>query len=255
MTVNLYAIKAIYTFEMARTFRTPLQSFASPVISTILYFVVFGSAIGNRMTPIDDVSYGVFIVPGLIMLTVMTQSVANASFGIYFPKFLGTIYEHLSAPISSLEMVTGYVGAAATKSAVVGFIILGVSFLFVPLEIKHPGLMVAFLLATALCFSLLGFILGLWAKNFEQLNLVPTLIITPLVFLGGSFYSIDMLPAMWQSVSMFNPAMYLISGFRWAFFGTSDVSLLLSLISIGLFIIIFLGIIWRIFATGYRLRS
>ena len=253
--MNYYAIRAIYNFEMARTLRTPLQSFASPVISTILYFIVFGSAIGNRMIPIDGVSYGVFIVPGLIMLTVMTQSVANASFGIYFPKFLGTIYEHLSAPISPIEIVTGYVGAAATKSVVVGLIILGVSFLFVPLEIAYPALMMGLLIATAFCFSLLGFILGLWARNFEQLNFVPTLIITPLVFLGGSFYSIDMLPSIWQNVSMLNPAMYLISGFRWAFFGSSDVSIQLSVIFIGLFITVFLGIIWWIFATGYRLRN
>ena len=253
--MNYYAIRAIYTFEMARTLRTPLQSFASPVISTILYFIVFGSAIGDRMIPVDGVSYGAFIVPGLIMLTVMTQSIANASFGIYFPKFLGTIYEHLSAPISPVEMVTGYVGAAATKSVVVGLIILGVSFLFVPLEITHPSLMVGLLIATAFCFSLLGFILGLWARNFEQLNFVPTLIITPLVFLGGSFYSIDMLPSIWRDVSMLNPAMYLISGFRWAFFGSSDVSIQLSVMFIGLLIAVFLGIIWWIFATGYRLRN
>ena len=253
--MNYYAIRAIYTFEMARTLRTPLQSFASPVISTILYFIVFGSAIGDRMIPVDGVSYGAFIVPGLIMLTVMTQSIANASFGIYFPKFLGTIYEHLSAPISPVEMVTGYVGAAATKSVVVGLIILGVSFLFVPLEITHPSLMVGLLIATAFCFSLLGFILGLWARNFEQLNFVPTLIITPLVFLGGSFYSIDMLPSIWRDVSMLNPAMYLISGFRWAFFGSSDVSIQLSVMFTGLFIAVFLGIIWWIFATGYRLRN
>lgn len=253
--MNYYAIRAIYTFEMARTLRTPLQSFASPVISTILYFIVFGSAIGHRMIPIDGVSYGAFIVPGLIMLTVMTQSIANASFGIYFPKFLGTIYEHLSAPISPFEIVTGYVGAAATKSTVVGLIILGVSFLFVPLEIVHPVLMLGLLCATAFCFSLLGFILGLWARNFEQLSFVPTLIITPLVFLGGSFYSIDMLPSIWRDVSMLNPAMYLISGFRWAFFGSSDVSIYLSVVFISIFIATFLGIIWWIFSTGYRLRS
>ena len=255
MIVNFYAIKAIYKFEMSRTYRTPLQSFASPVIATVLYFVVFGSAIGNRMTPIDGISYGAFIVPGLIMLTVMTQSVANASFGIYFPKFLGTIYEHLSAPISSLEMVIGYVGAAATKSTGVGCIILAVSFLFVPLKIQYPLLMLAFLSATALCFSLLGFILGLWAKDFEQLNLVPALIITPLVFLGGSFYSIDMLPPLWQTVSLFNPAMYVISGFRWAFFGVSDVPISVSLLSLVILAIVFFAIIWRIFATGYRLRQ
>ena len=253
--INFYAIKAIYKFEMSRTYRTPLQSFASPVISTVLYFVVFGSAIGNRMTPIDGISYGAFIVPGLIMLTVMTQSVANASFGIYFPKFLGTIYEHLSAPISSFEMVIGYVGAAATKSSCFGCIIFSFSSLFVPLEIEHPLLMIGFLFATALCFSLLGFILGLWAKDFEQLNVVPTLIITPLVFLGGSFYSIDMLPSLWQTVSLFNPAMYVISGFRWAFFGVSDVSIAISLLSLAIFAMIFFAIIWRIFATGYRLRQ
>ena len=253
--MNLHAIRAIYKFEMSRTYRTPLQSFASPVISTVLYFVVFGSAIGNRMLPISDVSYGAFIVPGLIMLTVMTQSVANASFGIYFPKFLGTIYEHLSAPISPFEMVAGYVGAAATKSIVVGFIILMVSFLFVSLEIRYPVFMVIFLVLTAVSFSLLGFILGLWARNFEQLNFVPTLIITPLVFLGGSFYSIDMLPSAWQTVSLFNPAMYLISGFRWAFFGIAEVSIELSVFAVLLFAGLFLGVIWYIFKTGYRLRN
>lgn len=253
--MNIHAVRAIYCFEMARTFRTPLQSFASPVISTILYFVVFGSAIGNRMESIGELSYGVFIVPGLIMLTVMTQSVANASFGIYFPKFLGTIYEHLSAPISQWEMVAGYVGAAATKSIAVGIIILIVSFAFVPLKILNPSFMLLFLLATAVCFSLLGFILGLWAKNFEQLSFVPTLIITPLVFLGGSFYSIDMLPTAWQTVSMFNPAMYLISGFRWAFFGVADVPIFFSLIAIIFFSLAFFAVVWLIFKTGYRLRS
>ncbi|HAN80499.1 MAG: sugar ABC transporter permease [Gammaproteobacteria bacterium] len=253
--MNLYAIKAIYVFEMARTFRTPLQSFASPVISTILYFVVFGSAIGNRMLPVGDVSYGAFIVPGLIMLTVMTQSVANASFGIYFPTFLGTIYEHLSAPISPFEMVAGYVGASATKSVVVGFIILAVSFLFVSLKIEHLIVAVLFLIMTAFCFSLLGFILGLWAKNFEQLSFVPTLIITPLVFLGGSFYSIDMLPSTWQVVSMFNPAMYLISGFRWAFFGVSEVPIQFSFLAVILFAGLFVSVIGYMFKTGYRLRN
>src|SRR6056300_1837795 len=240
---------------MARTFRTLVQSIISPVISTVLYFIVFGAAIGSGIQTIEGIHYSAFIVPGLIMLTVLMQSVSNASFGIYFPKFLGTIYEHLSAPISSFEIVTGYVGAAATKSAIVGLIILGVSFLFVPLEIAHPVLMMGLLCSTAFCFSLLGFIIGLWARNFEQLSFVPTLIITPLVFLGGSFYSIDMLPSIWRDVSMLNPAMYLISGFRWAFFGSSDVSIQLSVVVIGVFIAVFLGIIWWIFATGYRLRN
>ena len=239
---------------MARTFRTPLQSIASPVISTALYFVVFGSAIGSRMATIDEVPYGVFIVPGLIMLTVMMQSVSNASFGIYFPKFLGTIYEPLSAPISPWEIVIGYVGAAATKSIAVGLIILGVSFLFVPVTIAHPYLMMFFLILTSIAFSLLGFILGIWARNFEQLSLVPTLILTPLVFLGGSFYSIAMLPPIWQKVTLFNPAVYLISGFRWTFFGSADVPISTSLIAISLFGFIFFAVISWIFATGYRLK-
>ena len=239
---------------MARTFRTPLQSIASPVISTALYFVVFGSAIGSRMAMIDGVPYGVFIVPGLIMLTVMMQSVSNASFGIYFPKFLGTIYEPLSAPISPWEIVIGYVGAAATKSIAVGLIVLAVSFLFVPVTIVHPFFMVFFLVLTSISFSLLGFILGIWARNFEQLSLVPTLILTPLVFLGGSFYSITMLPPIWQQVTLFNPAVYLISGFRWTFFGNADVSIASSLIAISLFGLIFFVVISWIFATGYRLK-
>lgn len=253
--MNLYAVRAIYSFEMARTFRTMLQSIASPVISTALYFVVFGSAIGSRMTMIDGVPYGVFIVPGLIMLTVMMQSVANASFGIYFPKFLGTIYEPLSAPISPWEIVIGYVGAATTKSIMIGLIILAVSFLFVPVTIAHPVLMLFFLMLTAISFSLLGFILGIWARSFEQLNLVPMLILTPLVFLGGSFYSIDMLPPVWQTVTLFNPAVYLISGFRWAFFDTADVSIAVSLLAIGVFSAICFAVISWMFATGYRLKN
>ena len=252
--MNIYAIRALYFFEMARTFRTPLQSVASPVVSTVLYFVVFGSAIGSRMAMIDGVPYGVFIVPGLIMLTVMMQSVSNASFGIYFPKFLGTIYEPLSAPISPWEIVIGYVGAAATKAIAVGLIILAVSFLFVPVTIAHPFLMIFFLILTSISFSLLGFILGIWARNFEQLSLVPTLILTPLVFLGGSFYSITMLPPIWQKVTMFNPAVYLISGFRWTFFGTADVPITSSLMAMSLFGLIFFVVISWIFATGYRLK-
>lgn len=253
--MNLYAIRAIYSFEMARTFRTMLQSIASPVISTALYFVVFGSAIGSQITMMDGVPYGVFIVPGLIMLTVMMQSVANASFGIYFPKFIGTIYEPLSAPISPWEIVIGYVGAATTKSLMIGLIILAVSFLFVPVTIAHPFLMLGFLTLTAISFSLLGFILGLVARNFEQLNLVPMLIITPLVFLGGSFYSIGMLPPFWQAVTLFNPAVYLISGFRWAFFDTADVSIAASLLAITGFSALCFAVISWMFATGYRLRS
>jgi ABC-2 type transport system permease protein len=253
--VNIYAMRAIYHFEMARTFRAPLQSIASPVISTILYFVVFGSAIGSRMTMIDSVPYGVFIVPGLIMLTVIMQSVANASFGIYFPKYLGTIYEPLSAPISPWEMVIGYVGAATTKSIALGLIILAVSFLFVPITILHPFVMLLFLFITSFAFSLLGFIIGICARNFEQLNIVPTLILTPLVFLGGSFYSIKILPPIWQTITLFNPALYLISGFRWAFFGVSDVPVTLSLAAIGFFSILLFGIVSWIFSSGYRLRN
>ncbi len=253
--MNIYAMRAIYHFEMARTFRAPLQSIASPVISTILYFVVFGSAIGSRMTMIDSVPYGVFIVPGLIMLTVIMQSVANASFGIYFPKYLGTIYEPLSAPISPWEMVIGYVGAATTKSIALGLIILAVSFLFVPITILHPFVMLLFLFITSFAFSLLGFIIGICARNFEQLNIVPTLILTPLVFLGGSFYSIKILPPIWQTITLFNPALYLISGFRWAFFGVSDVPVTLSLAAIGFFSILLFGIVSWIFSSGYRLRN
>ena len=252
--MNMHAIKAIYFFEMARTFRTLLQSIISPVISTALYFIVFGSAIGSRMVAIDGVSYGAFIVPGLIMLTVLMQSVTNASFGIYFPNFIGTIYEPLSAPISYLEMLIGYVGAAATKSMVIGLIILATSFLFVPLQIAHPVWMIGFLGLTCISFSLLGFIIGICARNFEQLNLVPALIITPLVFLGGSFYSINMLPPFWQTATLFNPVVYLVSGFRWAFFDTADVAVTYSLIAISLFSLIFVGVIALIFKTGYRLK-
>jgi ABC-2 type transport system permease protein len=253
--MNFQAIKAIYFFEMARTFRTLVQSIISPVISTVLYFVVFGTAIGTRMEAIDGVEYGAFIVPGLIMLSVLMQSISNASFGIYFPKFIGTIYEPLSAPVSFMEITTGFVGAAATKSLMIGIIILATSFLFVPVKILHPYWMVSFLVITCISFSLLGFILGIWARSFEQLNLVPMLIITPLVFLGGSFYSIDMLPVFWQKVTLFNPVVYLVSGFRWSFFGVADVPVAQSLIAIGVFSLICIGIISWIFRTGYRLKN
>lgn len=249
------AVWSIYQFEMQRFFRTLLQSFVSPVISTSLYFVVFGAAIGSRIDEVDGVSYGAFIVPGLIMLTVMTQAISNASFGIYFPKFIGTIYELLSAPISFIEIVIGYVGAAATKALFIGVIILLTSFLFVELRILHPFAMVTFLLLTCVSFALMGFIIGIWARNFEQLQLVPLLIVTPLVFLGGSFYSISMLPPVWQSISMFNPVVYLVSGFRWAFFGISDVPILASLGAIGVFTLVCLAIIGWIFRTGWRIRQ
>ncbi len=253
--MNFQAVKAIYIFEMTRFFRTMLQSLISPIISTSLYFVVFGAAIGSRIDQVDGVSYGAFIVPGLIMLTVMTQAISNASFGIYFPKFIGTIYELLSAPISFFEIVLGYVGAAATKALFIGVMILLTANLFVDLDILHPVAMVAFLVLTCLSFALFGFIIGIWAKNFEQLQLIPLLVITPLVFLGGSFYSISMLPPIWQTVTLFNPVVYLISGFRWAFFGTADVSIGVSLLAIGLFSGLCLGLIWWIFKTGYRIRS
>jgi ABC-2 type transport system permease protein len=253
--MNFQAIKAIYTYEMMRTFRTLLQSVVSPVISTSLYFVVFGAAIGSRIQEVEGVNYGSFIVPGLIMLTVLTQSISNASFAIYFPKFIGTIYELFSAPISFLEIVVGYVGAAATKSFVIGLIILATAHLFVSIEIAHPWWMLGFLLLTCKSFSLFGFIIGIWAQNFEQLQLVPLLIITPLVFLGGSFYSISMLPPVWQKVTLFNPVVYLISGFRWSFFDISDVGVGLSLAMVTLFLAICLGIIWFIFKTGYRIKS
>jgi ABC-2 type transport system permease protein len=253
--MNLPAIVAIYKFEMARWGRTFLQSIVSPVIATSLYFVVFGAAIGARITEIDGVSYGAFIVPGLIMLTLLTQSVANASFGIYFPRFTGTIYELLSAPISPFEIVVGYVGAAATKSIILGLIILATAAFFVPLEIAHPFWMVAFLVLTAVTFSLLGFVIGLWADGFEKLQLVPLLIITPLTFLGGTFYSLNVLPPFWQTVTLFNPVIYLVSGFRWSFFEIADVRPAISLAAIALFLALCLAMVWWIFKTGYRLKS
>ena len=252
--MNFRSIQAIYVFEMTRFFRTLLQSFVSPVISTCLYFVVFGAAIGGRVDAVEGVNYIAFIVPGLIMLSVMTQAVSNASFGIYFPKFIGTIYEVLSAPINFLEIVVGYVGAAASKALFIGLVILATSLFFVDIEIIHPIIMILFLVFTCISFSLLGFILGVWANNFEQLQLVPLLIITPLVFLGGSFYSISMLPKFWQVVSLFNPVVYLISGFRWAFYDHSDVSIVTSLLAIILFTGFCIFIIFIIFKTGWRLR-
>jgi ABC-2 type transport system permease protein len=253
--LNFHAIRAIYMFEMARTWRTLLQSIVSPVISTSLYFVVFGAAIGSRITDIDGVSYGAFIVPGLIMLSLLTQSISNASFGIFFPKFTGTIYELLSAPVSFIEIVISYVGAAATKSLILALIILGTSGLFVPLEIAHPLWMLTFLVLTAVTFSLFGFVIGIWADGFEKLQLVPFLIVTPLIFLGGSFYSVNMLPPFWQTVTLFNPVVYLISGFRWSFYGIADVSVGLSLAMTILFLTICLVAIWWIFKTGYRLKT
>jgi ABC-2 type transport system permease protein len=253
--MNLSAALTIYIFEMRRFFRTMLQSLLSPVLSTSLYFVVFGAAIGSRIEQVEGVSYGAFIVPGLIMLSVMTQATSNASFGIYFPKFIGTIYELLSAPVSFLEVVAGYVGAAATKALIIGFVILITAFFFVDVQIAHPIAMIAFLVLTCVSFALLGFIIGIWAGNFEQLQMIPLLIITPLVFLGGSFYSITMLPPVWQMVTLFNPVVYLISGFRWSFFGTADVSIGFSLFAIGLFTVICMGIIWWIFRTGWRIRQ
>jgi ABC-2 type transport system permease protein len=253
--MNWRAVKAIYVFEMSRAFRTLLQSIVSPVISTSLYFVVFGTAIGSRISAIDGVAYGAFIVPGLIMLTLLTQSIANASFGIYFPKFTGTIYEVLSAPVSYLEVVLSYVGAAATKSIMLGLIILATASLFVPLHIEHPVWMLLFLVLTAVTFSLFGFIIGIWADGFEKLQLIPLLVVTPLTFLGGSFYSIDMLPPFWQTVSLFNPVVYLVSGFRWAFFGTSDVGVGVSLGMTLTFLGLCLAIVAWIFRTGYRLKT
>ena len=253
--MNWSAIRAIYVFEMARFFRTIAQSLISPVLSTSLYFVVFGAAIGSRIQEVEGVSYGAFIVPGLVMLTVMTQGISNASFGIYFPKFIGTIYELLSAPVTFLEIVMGYVGAAATKAMFIGIIILITSFFFVDITIQHPLAMVAFLVLTCVSFALFGFIIGIWAGNFEQLQLVPLLIITPLVFLGGSFYSISMLPPVWQTISMFNPVVYLISGFRWSFFGLADVPIATSLLAIAAFTGLCLGAIWWIFKSGWRIRQ
>ncbi len=253
--MNIQAIKAIYRFEMARTGRTLVQSVISPVLSTSLYFVVFGTAIGSRIEQIDGVDYGAFIVPGLLMLSILTQSVANGSFGIYFPKFIGTIYELLSAPVSFFEIIIGYVGAAATKSLIIGTIILITANFFVDLHIAHPFVMLLFLVLTCVSFSLLGFIIGLLASNFEQLQLVPLLIITPMVFLGGSFYSVDMLPDFWQAVSYFNPVLYLISGFRWSFYEVSDVNIWISLASITSFLLICVGAVWWIFKSGHRLRA
>jgi ABC-2 type transport system permease protein len=253
--MNYRAIRAIYLFEMARTGRTLLQSIVSPVISTSLYFVVFGAAIGARITEIDGISYGSFIVPGLIMLMLLTQSTANASFGIYFPRFTGTIYEILSAPVSYIEIVLGYVGAAATKSIILGLVILATAALFVPLRIAHPVWMLTFLVLTAATFSLFGFIIGIWAEGFEKLQVVPLLIITPLTFLGGTFYSVNVLPPFWQNVVLFNPVVYLISGFRWSFFETADVSVGVSLGMTILFLVVCLMIIWWIFKTGYKLKK
>lgn len=253
--MNWTAVKSIYMFEMARFFRTLTQSFISPVLSTSLYFVVFGAAIGSRIQEVEGVSYAAFIVPGLIMLSVITQSISNASFGIYFPKFIGTIFELLSAPVNFLEIVMGYVGAAATKALFIGVIILCTAYLFVDFEIQHPFAMVGFLVLTCISFALMGFIIGIWAGNFEQLQLVPLLIITPLVFLGGSFYSISMLPPVWQIISHFNPVVYLISGFRWSFFGAADVPIGLSLVAIAGFTALCLAVIWWIFKTGWRIRQ
>lgn len=253
--MNLYAVSAIYRFEMARAGRTLLQSIVSPVISTSLYFVVFGATIGPRMAEIDGVGYGSFLVPGLVMLTLLTHSVSNASFGIYFPRFVGTIYEVLSAPVSPMEIVVSYVGAAATKSIILGLIILATAALFVPLRVEHPFWMVTFLVLTAVTFSLLGFVIGIWADNFEKLQLVPLLIVTPLTFLGGSFYSIDMLPPFWRTVSLFNPVVYLVSGFRWSFFGTSDVNIAVSVGMTLVFLVLCLVAVSWIFRTGYRLKT
>ncbi len=252
--MNTYAIQAIYRFEMARWFRTLGQSLFSPVLSTSLYFIVFGSAIGSRMVEIDGVSYGAFIVPGLIMLSILTESVSNASFGIYMPKWAGTIYELLSAPVSPIEAVTGYVGAAATKSFIIGLVILATARLFVGFEIMHPLWMLVFLVLTSVSFCLFGFILGVLADGFEKLQIVPMLIITPLTFLGGTFYSINMLPELWQKITLFNPVVYLISGFRWSFFGVSDVAIGISVAAISAFLAICLGIVYWVFKTGYRLK-
>ena len=255
MTFNGHGVWAIYRFEMARALRTIWQSLVTPVITTSLYFVVFGSAIGSRMTEIDGVAYGAFIVPGLIMLSLFTQSIFNASFGIYFPKFTGTIYELLSAPVSPLEIVLAYVGAAATKSAVLGLIILATAAFFVPLQILHPVEMLAFLILISTTFSLFGFIIGIWANGFEQLQMIPMLVVTPLTFLGGSFYSIDMLPEAWRTVTLFNPLVYLISGFRWTFYGSGDVGIGISLAATLGFLLICLAIVGWIFRTGYRLKN
>ncbi len=253
--MNFHAVRAIYRFEMARTWRTLMQSIISPVISTSLYFIVFGAAVGSRIQHVEGVSYGAFIVPGLIMLSLLTQSISNASFGIYFPKFTGTIFEVLSAPVSYLEIVMSYVGAAASKSILLGVIILATATLFVPLQVLHPFMMVLFLVLTSITFSLFGFIIGIWADGFEKLQVIPLLIITPLTFLGGSFYSIDMLPPFWQKVTLFNPVVYLISGFRWSFYGIADVSVGISLGMTGAFLAVLLAIVAWIFKTGYKLKA
>jgi ABC-2 type transport system permease protein len=253
--MNLHAVRAIYVFEMSRTWRTLMQSILSPVLSTSLYFIVFGAAIGSRITEIDGVGYGSFIVPGLIMLQVLTQSIMNASFGIYFPRFAGTIYELLSAPISPFEVVLGYVGAAASKSIIIGLIILATSALFVPIHVAHPVWMLTFLVLTAVSFSMFGFIIGIWADGFEKLQIIPLLIITPLTFLGGTFYSVNMLPPFWQTVTLFNPVVYLISGFRWSFYEISDVNVVVSLMMTLAFLGGCLAVVWWIFKTGYRLKT
>lgn len=255
MNVNIYAIRAIYRFEMQRMRRTLMQSIAAPIISVSLYFVVFGAAIGGRIGDIGGISYGAFIIPGLLMLTLLTQSVTNASFGIYMPRFTGTIYELLSAPVSSLEIVIGYVGAAATKSLILGAIILGTARIFVPYSVDHPVWMVAFLVLTAITFSLFGFLIGLWAEGFDRLQIIPLMIVTPLVFLGGTFYSIDMLPPVWQQITLFNPIVYLVSGFRWSFYGVADVSVAVSVSMTFVFLLICLGAVAWIFKTGYRLKT
>jgi ABC-2 type transport system permease protein len=253
--MNIYSVRAIYAFEMARFFRTLFQSIASPVISTSLYFIVFGSAVASRMGEIDGIHYGAFIVPGLVMLSILTESVSNASFGIYMPRFAGTIYEILSAPISAFETVLGYVGAAATKSILLGGVILLTARLFVDYKVAHPVWMVAFLVLTSITFSLFGFIIGIWADGFEKLQIIPLLVVTPLTFLGGSFYSIHMLPPTWQKITLFNPVVYLVSGFRWSFYGVSDVGVGLSLLMTTVFLFICLGIIWIIFKTGYKIKN
>jgi ABC-2 type transport system permease protein len=255
MSINLHAVRAIYRFEMARTFRTLGESIASPVLSTSLYFIVFGAAIGSRMGQIDGVSYGAFIIPGLIMLSLLNESISNASFGIYMPKWSGTIYELLSAPVSPVEVVLGYVGAAATKSVMLGVLILLTARLFVDYEIQHPAWMLAFLLLTAASFSLFGFIIGLWADDFQKLQVIPLMVVTPLTFLGGAFYSIDMLPSPWRELTLFNPVVYLVSGFRWSFYGVSDVAVGISIAAIVGFLLACLALVWWIFRTGWRLKA
>ena len=253
--MNLHGIRAIYRFEMARTFRTVMQSIAAPVLSTSLYFIVFGTAIGSRMGDIDGVSYGGFIIPGLVMLSLLNESISNASFGIYMPKWSGTIYELLSAPVNWVEVLLGYVGAAVTKSVMLGLLILGTARLFVPYEIAHPVWMVCFLLLTAVTFSLFGFIIGLWADSFQKLQVVPMLIVTPLTFLGGAFYSINMLPPLWQKISLFNPVVYLISGFRWSFYGVADVNIAVSVGMTTVFLVLCMTFVWWVFKTGYKIRN